>query len=245
MTDVAAATEAPNPVTPTEGGQISNNNNNNDNNNNDTESSSLSSTSFPIFDQVKGYLESSELSYQINERRREEVGGGLLDDGNTIIISLTLTGNNSSYKTYIDMKKREQRVAVYVETPVKIPEHKRSEACEYLMRVVRTYIVGVHIYICVCVCLSGQVGQIAHGFGSMVNDPWHTSRAAFDPHLILFPLFLSISCSMIVVPAVFRKLSYFPVFWIQMDLLPLVIRLRSFACVFWIYHAIFFIFGFC
>ena len=154
MTDVAAATETPNPVTPTEGGQISNNNHNNDtpdNNNNDTESSSLSSTSFPIFDQVKGYLESSELSYQINERRREEVGGGLLDDGNTIIISLTLTGNNSSYKTYIDMKKREQRVAVYVETPVKIPEHKRSEACEYLMRVVRTYIVGVHIYICVCV----------------------------------------------------------------------------------------------
>ncbi|KAL7560214.1 hypothetical protein ACA910_003295 [Epithemia clementina (nom. ined.)] len=88
--------------------------------------------SFPMLDQVRSYLTQSELSFQVNDRRTSWLDASTYG---SVIVTLTLTGHASSYKTFLDLKPQDHRLAVYIETPVKIPMAQRAAATEYLMRV--------------------------------------------------------------------------------------------------------------
>ena len=84
---------------------------------------------FLLLEAVRSYLNASELSHQVKEMPSPS-------GRRSVLITLTLTGTHSSYKTYLDLKEAEQRFSVYIDTPVKIPLAQRPAACEYLMRVV-------------------------------------------------------------------------------------------------------------
>lgn len=82
---------------------------------------------------VKTYLSQGSRNYQVQPPR---------EDGSTII-SLTLTGHNSSFRTFIDVKVPQDRMLVFVESPVKVPEgEKRTRVAELLMRINYTLALG-------------------------------------------------------------------------------------------------------
>jgi len=82
---------------------------------------------------VKEYLDSGSRTYQIQPSR---------DDGSTII-AMTLTGRNSTFRAFIDLKVPLDRMLVFVESPVKVPEgEKRTMCAELLMRINFTLALG-------------------------------------------------------------------------------------------------------
>lgn len=74
---------------------------------------------------VKQYLDTGSRSYQVQDPR---------EDGSQLVI-LTLTGNHSSYRTFIDIKAHHDRMVVFCESPVKVPPNRRSTCAEFLMRI--------------------------------------------------------------------------------------------------------------
>ena len=63
-------------------------------------------------------------------------------EGNNQIISLNLTGNNTSFRTFLDVKESEERLIVYIDSPIKISDNKRSKVAEFLMRVNYNLVIG-------------------------------------------------------------------------------------------------------
>ncbi|KAL7573273.1 hypothetical protein ACA910_003418 [Epithemia clementina (nom. ined.)] len=74
---------------------------------------------------IKQYLDSGNRSYQCQDPR---------DDGSQVI-SLNLTGNHSSYRTFIDVKAHQDRMLVFIESPVRAPDRSRAACAELLMRI--------------------------------------------------------------------------------------------------------------
>mmetsp|Transcript_28206 Transcript_28206/g.59018 ORF Transcript_28206/g.59018 Transcript_28206/m.59018 type:complete len:179 (-) Transcript_28206:250-786(-) len=86
-----------------------------------------------ILSLVKEYLDSGGRNYQTQPVR---------DDG-SIVISMSLTGNNSAFRTFIDLKIPQDRMLVFIESPVKVPEgEKRTICAELLMRINYTLALG-------------------------------------------------------------------------------------------------------
>ena len=50
------------------------------------------------------------------------------------VLTMYLTGKTASFKTYLEVREGQKRVFVYVESPIKVPETKRSVVAEFLMR---------------------------------------------------------------------------------------------------------------
>lgn len=63
-------------------------------------------------------------------------------DEMTQVFSMHLSGKKGSYKTLIEVKSIINRVSVFVESPVKVPERKCSIAAEFLTRVNYTLAIG-------------------------------------------------------------------------------------------------------
>mmetsp|Transcript_3029 Transcript_3029/g.4070 ORF Transcript_3029/g.4070 Transcript_3029/m.4070 type:complete len:183 (-) Transcript_3029:348-896(-) len=88
----------------------------------------------PMLKLVKQYLDAGSRSYSQVSPARE--------DG-SIVLSMNLTGNNSSFRTFIDLKIPQDRMIVFVESPVKVPEgDKRTVCAELLMRINYTLALG-------------------------------------------------------------------------------------------------------
>ena len=81
---------------------------------------------------VKQYLDAGSRSYQLQDPR---------EDGSQVI-SMNLSGNNSSFRTFIDVKVNQDRMLVFIESPVKVPENTRSLCAELLMRINYTLALG-------------------------------------------------------------------------------------------------------
>ena len=74
-----------------------------------------------LYDRVVDHLNSENLHFEGNR------------DLN--VIKLCFSGNNANYNIYFDIRNRERDcIIVYVMSPVKIPEAKRMQACEYITR---------------------------------------------------------------------------------------------------------------
>jgi len=81
---------------------------------------------------VKQYLDDGTRSYQIKAPR---------EDGSQVI-SMNLTGKNASYLTLIDLKGNQDRMLVFIECPIKVPEPARPSIAELLMRINYTLALG-------------------------------------------------------------------------------------------------------
>ena len=81
---------------------------------------------------VKQYLDAGSRSYQLQAPREDR----------SQVISLNLTGNNSSFRSFIDVKVNQNRMFVFLESPVKVPENSRSSCAELLMRINYTLALG-------------------------------------------------------------------------------------------------------
>mmetsp|Transcript_18793 Transcript_18793/g.51463 ORF Transcript_18793/g.51463 Transcript_18793/m.51463 type:complete len:200 (-) Transcript_18793:264-863(-) len=99
----------------------------------------------PMIQAVKKYLDKNSLTYQVTTVPPPSSSSSSTTsntNNQNILISLTLNGHNSSYRTYIDLKPTHDRCSVYVETPVKIPPDQRARVTEYCMRVNYTLALG-------------------------------------------------------------------------------------------------------
>lgn len=73
-----------------------------------------------LYDRVVDHLNSEDLHFE-----------GFRDDN---VIKLSFAGNNANYNIYFDIKEEKDCIIVYVMSPIKIPEAKRMQACEYITR---------------------------------------------------------------------------------------------------------------
>ena len=73
-----------------------------------------------LYDRVINHLNSEDLHFE-----------GRRDDN---VIKLGFAGNNANYNIFFDVKEEKDCIIVYVMSPVKIPENKRMQACEYITR---------------------------------------------------------------------------------------------------------------
>ena len=73
-----------------------------------------------LYDRVVDHLNSEDLHFE-----------GHRDDN---VIKLCFAGNNANYNIFFDAKDEKDCIIVYVMSPIKIPEDKRMQACEYITR---------------------------------------------------------------------------------------------------------------
>ena len=92
--------------------------------NNSTESATDVSSTTPLMDKVREFLDNESITYQAHPPREESA-----------VVSMNLTGKNGSYRTFVEARQGQKRVLVYVESPVKVPVMRRGVAAEFLMRV--------------------------------------------------------------------------------------------------------------
>jgi hypothetical protein len=86
---------------------------------------------------VTSSLEACDVTYTELPRRDDDN-----NNNTTTIISLSLTGNNSSFRTYLEIKESQDRLIVYIDTPVKIAKNQRAAVAEFLMRVNYNLVIG-------------------------------------------------------------------------------------------------------
>ncbi|KAL7573272.1 hypothetical protein ACA910_003417 [Epithemia clementina (nom. ined.)] len=81
---------------------------------------------------IQQYLDSGNRSYQCQEPT----------DAGSQVLLLNLTGDHSSYRTFIDVKAHQDRMFVFIESPVKAPERSRPACAELLMRINYSLVLG-------------------------------------------------------------------------------------------------------
>jgi hypothetical protein len=93
---------------------------------------------------VTSSLEACDVTYSQLPRGRDvdNNNNNNSNNSNSTIISLNLTGNNSSFRTYLEIKESQDRLIVYIDTPVKIAKNQRAAVAEFLMRVNYNLVIG-------------------------------------------------------------------------------------------------------
>ena len=81
------------------------------------------STPPQLIDTCREFLEREGITYQAHPPKQEST-----------VLSMFLTGKSASFKTFIEAREGQKRVLCYVESPVKVPEMRRSAAAEFLIR---------------------------------------------------------------------------------------------------------------